>query len=329
MQTNGSPAQVVVIGGGLSGLTAALVAAREGRPVTLIERSTRPGGRAITREHEGFRFNLGPHALYPGAARLLRELGIEVAGAVPRARALAYYRGDVTDLPASPGSLLTARIFNLAEKAEAARHLLAFTKGNTSGLYHVPAGAWLQSEVRSPEVRRYLAALIRVATYTNAEETLSMGSALDQFRGAGQGVVYVHDGWQTIVDALRSAAGAAGVQFLPGRRAVQVVSEDAQVTGVALDDGTLVPAAAAVAAVGPSIASDLVSGVETPLARWSEDAIPVYASCLDIALASLPRPDRLFVLGLDTPLYLSVHSATARLAPGDGATVCQIELIDL
>jgi phytoene dehydrogenase-like protein len=42
---------------------------------------------------------------------------------------------------------------------------------------------------------------------------------------------------------------------------------------------------------------------------------------LDLALARLPDPRRTFVLGIDKPLYLSVHSHWASLAPAGGALV--------
>ena len=41
--------------------------------------------------------------------------------------------------------------------------------------------------------------------------------------------------------------------------------------------------------------------------------------CLDVALSSLPDKDALFALGVDRPLYFSVHSAYAKLAPNGGA----------
>jgi hypothetical protein len=47
----------------------------------------------------------------------------------------------------------------------------------------------------------------------------------------------------------------------------------------------------------------------------------VRAACLDLALRRLPRPDTTFALGVDRPLYFSVHSASARLAPEGGALV--------
>jgi phytoene dehydrogenase-like protein len=47
----------------------------------------------------------------------------------------------------------------------------------------------------------------------------------------------------------------------------------------------------------------------------------VTAACLDVALRGLPQPKNTFALGIDRPLYYSVHSAFAQLAPKGGALV--------
>ncbi len=76
---------VVVVGGGLAGLTAAVYLGRAGHRVTVIEKATALGGRAVTQEKGGFSMNLGAHALYcDGAARrVLDALGVAAPGKPP------------------------------------------------------------------------------------------------------------------------------------------------------------------------------------------------------------------------------------------------------
>jgi phytoene dehydrogenase-like protein len=48
---------------------------------------------------------------------------------------------------------------------------------------------------------------------------------------------------------------------------------------------------------------------------------PIRIATLDVALRSLPKPDATVLYGVDTPVYFSVHSAVAALAPSGGATI--------
>src|SRR3990167_1811311 len=56
--------QVVVLGGGLAGLSAGYELVKAGHEVTLIEKEPRVGGLARTIEKNGFRFDTGPHRWY-------------------------------------------------------------------------------------------------------------------------------------------------------------------------------------------------------------------------------------------------------------------------
>jgi phytoene dehydrogenase-like protein len=64
-----------------------------------------------------------------------------------------------------------------------------------------------------------------------------------------------------------------------------------------------------------------MSGKHEALRHWAAQAIPARIACLDIALRRLPNARTLFALGMDRPLYYSVHSASARLAPDGSALV--------
>ena len=72
MSSSGKTKKVIVIGAGPGGLANAMLMAKAGFDVTVLERRDRVGGRTSTLESDGFRFDLGPtFFLYP---RVLREI---------------------------------------------------------------------------------------------------------------------------------------------------------------------------------------------------------------------------------------------------------------
>lgn len=71
---------VLVVGGGPAGLAAALLAARAGHQVTLVEAADRLGGMAASIEVAGQRVDLGSHRLHPSAAPPVRALLDDLLG---------------------------------------------------------------------------------------------------------------------------------------------------------------------------------------------------------------------------------------------------------
>jgi len=321
VRTNGA----IVVGGGIGGLAAATYLARAGRQVTLYERASEVGGRAITSRQENFLLNLGPHALYRGgpAMRVLRELGVEPRGGIPSPDGgHAVDHGVAHTLPAGPISLLTTGLLRLPAKLELGRLLGSAQRIDASAIQNVTVADWLARTIRHPGVRSLLEALFRLSTYANAPHEMSAGAALVQLQSAlKDNVLYLHSGWQTLVDGLRAAAERAGVRIVSGARVAAVV-HDGTVSGVRLADGTTQPATAVVLTVAPREAAAMVDGAtRATLDGWAAAATPVRAACLDVGLTRLPRPRSRFALGIDRPLYLSVHSAVAELATAGQALI--------
>jgi phytoene dehydrogenase-like protein len=333
---------VIVVGGGIAGLAAAIYLARGGRTVTLFEKRRYLGGRAITHLRHGFRFNLGPHTVYrKGAGRTVyRELGIPIRGGRAKTRGTAILGSESFRLPTSPLSVLFSALLTAKGKIEAASLLMRVRSIDTSGLDSTTIRQWLDDHVVDARLRLVMESLLRLATYS-ADLDQSAATALQQLRLILRGVVYVDEGWQKIVDALHSHAVTAGVNFVTSSRVVGV-DHDGSVRAVELgglepeqrdttnefvmpdstprgSKGARLVADTVLLAVDPATARELLGDVD--FARGWRDLKPVTAACLDIALSKLPDPKRTLAVGIDRPVYFGVHSRYAQLTPRGGSLI--------
>jgi phytoene dehydrogenase-like protein len=289
---------LLVVGGGLGGLVAAARAQRQGRSVLVLEQSALEGGVGRSPELAGLAMNLGPHALYLGATaeRVLTELGLALPGFEPAAGSWLEVSGALVPMPTAPRSLLAASWLSWRERVELPWTLRQVMASPPEGT----VAQWL-AKVRSPRVRGFCEALLRVSSYSNAPDLLSAKLAFRQLKQVlephARGVRYLDGGWQTLVDALRTRVP---VRL---RARVTTVSPAGEVT---LEGGEVLRGKEVALAVPLATAAQLVD--DEGLRRRAATARPVRAACLDVVLARLPRPDRRFTLALDEPLYFSVHS---------------------
>ena len=312
--------RAIVVGGGIAGLAAAWELARGGVAVTLLEGAQELGGRAATREEEGFSFNLGPHALYRKGhfKALLDAAGVSYHGGVaPTRGASGIYGGALVGMPSSPLAIVTSRFFGLRDKAQLLRFFARLRQFDLSALAGQSLAELLEREVASPKARAFAEGFFRVSTYANAPARLCAAAAVRQARlGLGGGVLYVAGGWGRLVQGLETALQRAGVHFEKGAKVAEVLTRDGAASGVALADGRSFAAELVVLAVRAQTACRLLPGeAGARLEQALQPAIPAAAACLDLALEKLPRPELLFALGFDQPTYFSVHSAATRVAP--------------
>jgi phytoene dehydrogenase-like protein len=317
--------EVVVVGAGLAGLAAAITAAKRGGRTIVLEAASETGGRARSQQRGSATFNLGPHALYRAgeAYTFLGELGIGPAGGSPDVSGLAIRNGTLGTLPAGVWSLLRSNVLSLGGKVAFARHMPAIPRVDPGPLAGVSTAEWVRRTFRDESAREAVLALCRLATYSADAEAQSAGAALMQLgRALSQGVMYPDGGWSSIVTALESAAVRAGVTIERGVPVTEVTRTPGGEWRVVTRGGGEHTARAVVLAVPPAVAADLVPGAQAPaLRRWSDTAVPVRAAALDVVLRRLPEPGRTFALGIDRPLYFSVHSAVAQLTTGGAALV--------
>lgn len=185
---------IAIVGGGISGLSAAYYLARANVPCTLIERRPRLGGVIRTDRVDGFLVEGGPDSFLaskPAALDLIRELGLEseVIGSNDRLRkTFIRRRGRMVPMPdgmqfLAPTRLapiLTTPLLGWGTKARMA--LEWFRKPRPA-----PAGdrsvAQFVADHYGPEAVEYLAEPLLAGVYGGTPEDLSVESVLPRLVG--------------------------------------------------------------------------------------------------------------------------------------------------
>lgn len=331
METNFTQTDVVVIGGGMAGLSTACYLGRAGVPVTLFEKAANLGGRAATQNHDGYLFNRGIHAIYTGGAtsEVLRDLGITYNYGSPK-EIFLLQQGQIYPFPASMSSLLKSRLLKVGDKIELARIFSTLPRLQAKSLAHISVQERLERTIRRPQVHQLMASTARVFVYSTALDLVSAEVFVTKLQHSLKHPVHcVEGGWQTLIEGLRRTAEQAGVRIVRSSRIASVEHQHGQTQGVRLHDERVLAASNVILATSPADAAKLVNGgAYAPLREIVDSLIPARVACLDVALRRLPEPRYPVVQDLDRPRFLSAQSCYTRIAPEGGALISTFKQLD-
>ncbi len=278
-RVSGSTDNIVIVGAGLAGLSAAMRLAGAGRQVTVLEREPLPGGRAGRISDSGFELDTGPTVLtMPDLiADAFDSLGESMADWLqldpisPLYRAF-YPDGSQLDVHADPAAM-AAEIESVIGPEEAAGYVRYVDF--VSELYRLEMRDFIDRNIDSPLdlLRPNLARLVamggfrrlapKVEQYLRDPRTQRVYSFQAMYAGLSPqqalaiyaviaymdsvaGVYAPRGGMHAVPVAMAAAAAKHGVQFEYGTTATRVETVGARAVAVHTADGRRIPADAVV-----------------------------------------------------------------------------------
>ena len=273
----------------------------------------------------------------------MEELNIKYSGRkVDYTKYFITKKGKKYHSPVKISQLLTTQLLKgLSSKIETTKFFIKLNKMNFEGLERISFQDWLDKTFKNPDSKAFVKMLGRIATYTFNAENLSAKLALDQIKKAvAGGVIYIDEGWQTLVNQLVDIAKRNGVKFVYGKNVISLEQShevnrqnNQSLWKIKLSDNTIVSFQDVIIATNPYNVHSLLNKniLISPefLKQLEFMNRPAKVATLDVALNSLPNPDVYGVYGLDTPLYLSLHSAFAKLSTdGNGILFHAMKYLD-
>lgn len=194
-------ADFAVVGAGLAGLRTAVALAGAGASVTVLEARDRVGGRVLSASPQQSQaagqslvLDLGAQWVGPGQTeilRLIRELRLHVVPTLVPGRSVWALNGQVRQggpaLPPMPPRALADLLVGGARLALMSRAVwpdAPWRARRAAEWDQLTAGDWIRRHVRTPEVRAYAEALIRVDGAMEPGET-SLLNLLFDYRSVG------------------------------------------------------------------------------------------------------------------------------------------------
>lgn len=320
--------QVLVVGAGLGGLSAACHLAGRGHEVLVLERETVPGGRAGLFESHGYRFDTGPSVLTMTGilAETFAAAGATMSEHLKLLPVDPMYRtcfADGSEIRVWHGrDAMTAEIREVAGPGEA----LAFGRfcDWLTRLYQLERPNFIDRNFNSPLDLAWplgpITTLVRLGGFRKLANVVgsyfsdlrlqkifsfqSMYAGLSPFEALAlycvitymdtvEGVYFPEGGMHAIPRALASVAESAGAEFRYGvtvERVMRADGGDRRVTGVRLSGGEVIDADAVVLNPDLPVAyRDLLPGVRPPISTKRGNYSPSCAVWVAGVKGSLPE----------------------------------------
>jgi protoporphyrinogen oxidase len=300
--SSSSSPSAVVLGGGLSGIAAALTLAGAGLEVTVVERGAALGGLAGSLEQDGQFYPLGYHHILHRDRTLLYFL--DRIGALPAVRwrriRMRFERGGELYELGSPGGFFRFPM-RMADKVRFTRLMLTTFARRDWSAWQDRSAAELVDELGGPGVRQALFEdLTRIKFELPCSEVSGawLGARL-YFREGSAPLGYIPGAnWTKVLcDGLTRLLTDAGVRVLLQTGVARLRAGEGRIAAAELTDGSHLAADVFVSTVPTEVYRGLVPGDDTPVLSEIR-----YSALVSVVCATRrPVPPRAYWTNLVSP----------------------------
>ncbi|MBW7864058.1 MAG: NAD(P)/FAD-dependent oxidoreductase [Candidatus Hydrogenedentes bacterium] len=237
-----TPYDVLIVGGGFAGLSAAALLSRQKRRVLLVEASARLGGRATYFERDGFVWQYGQHShrlAHDGiAARVFNAIGDPIDFLDTRGgTAYLYLNGALYPRPEGAGAFLFTRLLPFTARLDFLRFYARLLKEEPGPWYGRTLLEYYRVRGRNPSVEKFLC-FLGFAVMIPDPARVSAGEVIRFLQRAAKVPVKQGEprgGSKQLIDKLRNCIRTHGGEIRTRERVREILSGGGRVLGVRTD----------------------------------------------------------------------------------------------
>ena len=233
--------KIIIIGGGLGGLSTAAILAKDGHDVELYEKTLSLGGNAICKQVGDYLLDWGIHACRgaeKGAANMvLQKVGKNIDFAIKNSDGNIpqyYYNGKIADLPYSFIKILGYPLLSFSGRLQFLKMFRIALKTKPATLKDKTISQWLQeNSIKSIDLVNHIKAFVGIGYYCYPDLDKILASEFIRFiQNTFYDVGYPIGGWKQIIDKLVQSIEEENGKIVIGRKIDKILVENKKAIGI-------------------------------------------------------------------------------------------------
>ncbi|UJW57605.1 NAD(P)/FAD-dependent oxidoreductase [Bacillus sp. A116_S68] len=321
---------VVIVGGGLAGLTSAAYLAYHGKKVALLERG-KLGGRAMTIQLKGYQFNFGAHAIYARDTSYLtkieQELDLRIHWEDFSQLKAKYDMGEeATVITSNIGGLLQTKLLKGFDKFRFAYHMLFTTLGFEKGDPNLSIQEWIELRKISPAVKEMMLNLATTNFFSGDPDSIPSDVFFNYYRRLFKTnipVSFIQGGWKVLIEEYKRVIKENNGVIFEKTKITDVVTEQGRITEVQTKKHAF-SGEQFIFAIPPEELQKLLhdTAIKPELERYT-DYEPTYVLFYDVGLKKRIESDYTYIFDKNRQIFVTDISYYDMEAAPEGGQLLQ------